>query len=487
MREPDGPHYLAALLLLPLSGFVVFLAIADWFFPFPDSLILRDWWWGGVQLWDFPTPYRLAPALLPLAILLLPERSLGEVASMGRRAAASIPQALFHPAALLGVAILGLWIFRSVALAYGDADFYARVVTPQEAFSLRGVLIRYDSIGATLLYTLGYRLTNLWFSLDVVTAHNVLGLLAPLGFLIWVYTNRARGRVLGGAVAVTLLLMGNWSQATLGPVEYYGQVLLAILVFAILGVEALRGREPLWKPALAFSLGAFFHLMIGWIFPALAYLVWKRWRHEDEAGRTWAAAAMVIPAFLTGSLAYYFGFDLSYFSDSHALEGKIIPLIDPMHAYTGVNYQYSTFDPQHLVHILTEALLMGWPGVILLTAGAPYIRWKALWRDRPGIFLLLILAPTIAFNFLWNPDLRFWRDQDLFCWIGLGLTLAGVYMVMGPPGEAMPARTRRRLLLAALVGAATWRLAVMLHHSVLSENYLRPEALSLDRLGVWIY
>ncbi len=487
MRAPDsGPQFLPALILLPLCAFVAFLALADWFFPFP-SLVLRDWWWGGLQLWDFPTLYRLSPALLPLAVLLLPDRQLGEVLGVFRRAAAAIPRILFHPVALLCVAILGLWVFRSVALAYGDAIFYAEDVIPREAFSERGVLIRYDSIGATLLYSLGYRLTHLWFAFDVVTAFNVLGLLAPLGFLVWVYMNRAKDRLLGGALAVTLLLAGNWSQHTLGPVEYYVQILIAVAVFAILGVEALRGREPLWKPALAFSLGAFFHLMIGWIFPALLYLLWKRWRHESSTLRIYALAAMFIPAFLTGSIAYYFGFDLSYMAESHAIEGKLIPFIDPTHPYTGANYQYSTFDPQHLVHILTQMLLMGWPGVILLAAGAPYIRWRSFVREPDGVFLLIILAATVAFNFLWNPDLRFWRDQDLFAWIGLALCLAGIYAVTGPPGAGMMGNTRKRLLLAALAGGIAWRLGVMVHHSILSENYLHPEALSLDRLGPWIY
>ena len=488
MKAPEGPHLLAAAILLPLCAFVALLALADWFFPFPgaDEFILRDWFWGGLQLWDFPSIYRLSPALLPLIILLLPERTFQELVGVLRGGFASIPKILFHPVALLLVAFAGLWIFRSVAIAYGDGDFYARVVIPQEAFSERGVLVRYDSIGATLLYSLGYRLTNLWFAFDAITAYNVLGLAAPLAFLIWVYANRAKQRLLGGALVVTLLLAGNWSQHTLGPAEHYVQILLAVAVFAILGVEALRGREPVWKPALAFSIGAFFHLMIGWLLPALLYLLWKRWREENTELRVYALAAMILPAFLTGSIAYYFGFDLSYMAESHALEGKLIPFIDPTHPYTGVNFQYTTFDPQHLLHILTEIVLMGWPGVILLAAGAPYIRWGAFVREQSGVFLLLILAMTGLFNLLWNPDLKFWRDQDLFCWIGLAFCLAGAYAIAGPPGDGIPRATRQRLLLAALAGGIAWRIAVMVHHSILSENYLNPEALSLDRLGPWI-
>lgn len=467
-----------ALSLAPLCALVAALFLAD---QFASVEARRDWWWAGLQLWAFPVPYRMLAALAPLLVLALPSavytRMAGAVARGARRVCACVVAA---PGAAMVVLFPVLWLFRATLLGFGDSVFFATDVVPREAMSERGVLVVYDAIGVWWLHTMGYRWMHRLFGLDVVTVYNLLGLLSLWLFLWWAWCMGRRGVVLAGGAAMAALLCGNWAQVAMGPVEHYAQMMLCLAAFGILGVECLQGRAALWQPTLAYALGAFFHLGVAWLFPALVALWCWRWRAESRDGRWSALAAAVIPAALTGTLAYQSGFDLSFFAASNAGRGKLIPFLSERDVYSGALYQYSTFDPRHLFHILSEMLLMGWPGVLLLAGTA----WAGRRGNAPPLatpalgFLLVFLGGTLAFNLLWNPDLGFWADQDLFSTVGLALCLLGafVYTQRAPWWDDA---TRARVLGVALVGGLLWRLPVMLFHSVLAPNYAEPTVIKV--------
>lgn len=472
--EDRGLYRQGALLLLPACLFVAFLFLAP---LLVDHALLQKWWWGGLHLWKFPlvplTVQVLGP-FLPLMVMLLPEEHFQILRARLVAIGSVLARWLSHPAAAAVAAILFLWTFRSMHLIFGDAFFYTTDLMPKQAFSTRGFLIMFDSVGATLLYSMGFRFAKLYLNIDIVTWYNLAGIATTMLFLAWAFANRGKGRLFALPISLALLFLGNWSQATFGAPEHYGQLLLAILAFAILSDEALRGREPLWKPCLAYSLGAFFHSGIGWLLPALLFVIWKCWRAEDRTGRQFALMAMLIPALMTGALIYHLGFDISFFSQSNAAMGKLIPMLSPDHPYSGQFYHYSTFDPRHLAHILQQIFLMGWPGIILLAAAGPRIEWRQFLANPRGGVLLVGFACMLAFCLLWNPDLEFWRDQDLFSGIGLMVCLLGIYGVLGPAGERLTAPQRDRILLAAIVGGLAWRVPVILYHSVLAMNYANP-------------
>jgi hypothetical protein len=475
-KSPSRPLVVPAVLLLPLCLFVLFLFLADRLLPQETQ---RLWWWAGLQLHEFPVSYRFLAALIPLVPLLMPEESMLRFFTACGRARDWLRQNLGHPAVAVPVVALLLWCLRSTSLRIGDAQFYIADLIPREAFSERGIVLSYDSIGATLFYSLGYRFSHMFMAFPAITWYNLFGLLCLGAFLWWFWSNRHKQRTLGSGAVLAILLAGNWSQTTMGAPEHYGQVFLCAAAFAILAVECLRGREPLWKPCLAFAIGAFFHLIIGWLLPALLYLVAVRWRKEDPNGRALVLCALFIPAFLTGYLAYFFGFDLSEMFSGKASSGKPIFLMSPDDPWIGKHYQYATFDIRHLAHILQEMILMGWPGIVVLVTGAPLLAWSRLRRDQPFLFLLFFLAGTLLLNLLWNPNLEFWRDQDLFSIVGLALCLLGAYALVGPPGEGLSRLTRLRLLTAALAGGIAWRVAVVLWHSLLTNNYYDPQIVTI--------
>lgn len=483
----DSRFLFSVAVLLPLSFFIIFLFLAPLYF---NKTMLQEWWWGGLQVWNFPFfPYAwqfLAP-LVPIFILCLPEKHLLVLWNQAEKASKLFGRYLKHfPGPVFLVGLLLLWLIRPVSLIFGDATFYVTDLIPKQALSDRGITLMFDSIGVTLMYSRGYRMVHLLTGgqtsigdgnpagMDVLTWYNLVGIAFLMLFFWWIYTQKNKKRVMAGGGILLLLFMGNWSEAAMGAPEHYGQLLLAILAFVILAIESLKGREPLWKPCLAYSIGAFFHLGIGWLFPALLYLIITRWKKETKPNRYFALYAMILPALLTWCLVYAFGFNVSFLADSNAARGKMIPFLSPSHHFSGKYFQYTTFDIRHLAHIFQEILLMGWPGIILLASCSPFMKWRKVIKDQAIIFLLIILGGSLVFNLLWNPDLEFWRDQDLFCTIGLAFCLLGCYLFVGIGSENIPSISKKRIFLAALLGGFAWRLPVVLYHSMLSVNYLEP-------------
>ncbi|MEO8376151.1 MAG: hypothetical protein ABI579_00650 [Candidatus Sumerlaeota bacterium] len=475
---------IAALLVAPFA-----LALAALFFapsfayvktalPCTDPNPLREWWWAGLQLWSFPAVYRALCAAAPLIVLLLPGKFFAQASQTVSAAWAAITTKLKHPFALFAAAGLLLWLLRTSSLSFGDSQFYVTGLIPEQSLSRRGMFMDYDSVGTSLLYSLGYRYARMIISATPLLWYQVAGIISTLAFFGFVYTYRRRAQLATGA-AILLLFAGNWSQATFGSPENYGQVFLCVVAYGILAVEALAGRAALWKPCLVFALGAFFHLIIGWLFPSLLLLMIWRWRAEDLNGRLFAIVALVLPAALTGGICYHLGFDISFLSGSNAAEGKLIPFLSPMDPYSGgPNYHYSTFDPEHLWHIVQQNLLMGWPGILALLVALPFLPLAAFLRDRAAQFLIAVLACALLFNLVWNPDLEMWKDQDLFSLPGIAWCMLGAYIFTCPALAGVTPETRRRLLAAAIIGGLAWRLPVALYHSVLSENYGNPALLA---------
>lgn len=463
------------LLTTPLCAAAGFLFLAPYML---EPGLLQVWWWAGLHVWGMPhltLAWCLLVPLVPLLVLGLPRERLAGLCRTARNLSQAAYRRAGHPAFVILVVIIVAWIFRSSTLMFGDSQFYVSDLIPSQAASERGLVIMYDSVGATMLYSLGYSIVRPVFALEVLTWYQVAGLATLAVFLCWALLRRSPTGSLAAAPALLLLFSGNWSQATLGSPEHYGQLLLASLAYAILALEALDGRQPLWKPCLAFAIGAFFHLGIVWLLPSLVYLFTRRWRHEQIDDRWMALLAIVIPALLTGGLLYYFGFDLSFTADSNAARGKLIPFLDPTHPYSGgVKYHYSTFDLRHLAHIGQEMLLMGWPGLLVLAASAMSIQWRAL-LQQPGFqFLLVFFAGTLVFNLLWNPDLEFWRDQDLFSIIGLALCLLGTWPLLTRQEGLESPQLRLCIYAMALAGGLAWRAPVVLYHSVYAINYFEP-------------
>lgn len=436
----------------------------------------KAWWWLGVPLWDYRAPMRQVIAamivLWPAIVLVQDEASITRFLAR-LSSARDWCRARIGPFAAVTLIGALLWVFRHTDLRYGDATLYATQTVPREAFSVRGVFVRYDEMLSYGLGTLGYRYARGWFELDPITWYNLFGLAFTGGFLGWLWRRRHRGALLGGGAVLAALLLGNYTQTMMGPVEHYGQMTALMVAFAILSVEALRGDEPLWKPCAAYSCACAFHLLPGWLFFALAFVVVSRWRSESRDGRTAAVVALALPAFLAVSLVHYWGFDLHYFFDSHGAQVKLVPFVDPRDPYIADVIQYTgVFHPMRLAHLLNVVVLMGWPGLLAMAASLPFLP-RAWWSRAEVRFAFVFLASCIAFLMLWNNELPMVIDQDLFGFAGLGFCLVGA-LALHERLRALSAEDAARLVLGILGSALLYRVCVLLHHSVFSPSYAEP-------------
>lgn len=461
-ERSSGPVMLARMLPVLAAGAFVFFAP-----KLLDPRTAREWWWAGVQLWAQSPVLSVGVLLGPVWLLLLSRDSFGNIEAWveGRLdAAARLPGF-----ALFGIAAVLCWLLRHTDLRIGDATFYATQLVPTEAFSERGAYLSYDELLSSAIGVLGYRYTHRLFHWDPITWYNVLGLAVTLGVASWLWVRRNRFALLSWPVLL-MMVSGNWTQVGMGPVEHYGAVTAFLFLFGILAHESLRGRMAAWPACLAFSIGAAFHLLVAWFFPALVFLLWRRWRKESPDGRLAMVLAMGIPAVLTVSTAYFLGFDLAFFFQSHGAQAKLLPLVDRSDPnMANLIFYGGVFDPKRLTHVGCVLLLMGWPGLLMLSVLLPSSR-GSWWRLDTVRFAAIFAAGGVAFAFLWNNELPYFLDQDLFGVAGLGLCyLAGVLVAeSGEAGRWRPA------LLAAIASALCWRLAVLLYHSVQSPSYLAP-------------
>lgn len=458
-----------SVLILPLMALLAAFAFAPEFF---GEFRAQEWWWAGLSLWDFSLAARAFLIAMPFLILWMPEGAVGTLWAKSRALASRL--ATLQPFWLLTLGILVFWVFRQTDLRYGDSIFYARELIPGQAFSDRGVYLSYDEMLASAYGSVGFRYLKSFFHFDPVTAYNFLNLTLTFGFFAVLWAFRERRVLFLSLVPAMFLISGNWNQVMMGAVEHYGGVMMCTAGFMIFAIEALAGRVRLWVPCLFFSVGAAFHLGIGWFFPALVLLVVTRWKHESRGGRTATLLALTGPAFMYLCIAYFFGFDLGYFFKSHASQVKMLPFLKQNDPYIADNIFYtSVTEPRRLAHLGSEVLLMGFPGIIAILAFLPF-RGKAFLAHPASKFLLLAAACGFAFIFLWNNELPYYVDQDLFSFVGVPLCFIGALLAAGDDGGRWLGPHRERILLAILSVPLLWRVMNLLHHSVLSQNYSSP-------------
>ncbi|MDX2175338.1 MAG: hypothetical protein SF028_02600 [Candidatus Sumerlaeia bacterium] len=466
MRRRDAAA--AALLAAWLAFAVLLLFVRDWY----GIETAADWWWAGIQTWQYPWYLRALVVALPVAALLAPRRLLDALHHDAARTLGDVSSR--SPFLLFTAALAALWAFRQTDLRYADSLFYAGELVPREAFSARGLWLSYDEVFASVTGTWGHRWLSRLLHFDPSTTYNFIGIAVTASLLALLWHWRGRRMAMLGAGAAAMFALGNWNQVMLGQVEHYGPAVALNFLFVVLAVESVRGRAPLWQPCAAFGASAAFHLQIGFYFPALLYLLWRRFRAEPPAGRQLAVAALVLPAMFTLTSAYFFGFDLAFFFGSHASQGKLLPFVDRSNPLLAGNILYdSTLDPRRLAHVLCQSCFAAWPGTLALTTAAVYAPREA-WRDPVVRLCAALCVCGGAFMLLWNNELPYYMDSNLYSSAGIGITALAVALLRNPEVEARMGAMRRRLLFAVLLSGLAWKVLVVLHHSVLSPNYAQP-------------
>lgn len=403
------------------------------------------------QVWSV-WPYTYLPIawrwiLAALAGLTL----LPATAAVIRRAAQRLPRlpeqqrnAVFALLALLS--LLPFTLFRIVHTRWGDAYILVNGIPYPDPALRVGVSWRapIDLWLHIRLWKMGQRI---WGWADAWPAYHILSplagglyLFATLKLADSLGRNRTE-KVLAAGLFLTLGLM----QLFFGYVENYSFAAAGVTVFLWLALDTLRGRRPLWQPALALALTHGLHPSTLALAPALLYLA------AVEARRSsWPRALLhaVLPMALVGGSIWLLmtlnGHGLGTLATSDSPGGGDGRWLVPLR-HTATRWEhYTLFSVAHLVDWLNAHLLSA-----PVTLGSLTILAAATWRPRqprraaPDYILRFLLVATVfywLFTWIWNADYGGRRDWDLFSLAALPGTALLAY--------ALPRLLRERVALA---------------------------------------
>lgn len=380
--------------------------------------------WGLDSLADCHPAVRIAGLVL-FGIAILPPvggRIVRGLAWIGR----SVPDRLSFAGGSAG-ALLLLWAMRSRNMMLGDAQTY--VSTIEKGMRAAGGAHREPLAQAIVT---GFH--SLFGSAIGIGGQGSFAaveiLLAVAAAWIGVLLARRIAIDTGGRILVfAAILLGGGLQLFSGYPEFYGFSLVAILLFALLGVRWCDEGGSLIPSALAFVLAGLMHAQAIFAAPAVVYLVIRGWR--DGRRRDAFMAATVVPAAAAAGLVL-----LRYpFGEIGREASRAASFLPPLGAMTG-RTAYGAFSPAHAIELLNVAILIT-PALFPLIAlallrhgtgdRAPGSRLdppSPESRARRGIFLGLLAIGPILFALFANPQLGMVRDWDIFA---LPLTVVSLW------------------------------------------------------------
>lgn len=285
-----------------------------------------------------------------------------------------------------------------------------------------------------------------------LTPHGVftaVGLVLGAGFIA---CGLLLTRLLAKTTAARILLfsavaLGGTLQLYSGYAEFYGFVMVAVLLFVFLSIRSIEKRGSVYLPAFAFVLAGLCYAQIAFALPALIYfliLVWRRGRRREALISLFGVPVLTVLALL--ALRYPF----SEFGIEPSQAGVLLPPLGP----AGDRTAYSLISLPHLIELANVTILVSpvLPAVVILGLG----------RSRPArwqsIFLLLLAAGPVLFALLANTPLGMVRDWDIFI---LPVCLGTLWAAAGSAGYVdnigRPARSiAGMILVTALLHSLFW-------------------------------
>lgn len=452
----------ASALALLLAGF----SLAGWFAPTALT-------WGVHSLGFLPPAYAAAYLALTAAVVIGARNGWFRApAAILIRFMETTPYQFL--VAAIGTLTLAAVLLRVHAPLLGDSFYVVR----NFADGMRGT--------APLLYR-NEPLSTLWY-------YGVVTLFQPITYAGFLNAFLAAGIALGAGFilcaffltkelfadpaerlgAFSLLLAVPYVQLFLGYVETYGAVLLALALYALVAVRALRGKGSYILVAPAFLLLVASHYMTILLAPSLLYAAYAAWRGGKRRDLLIGCAAALAAALLVAWLA---GFDLVKYG-APVPHSHFLPLLQPMFDQDEIaSTPYTLLSPYHAVDLLNGALLLFAPAIILLVLSAGRLR-TALRSSPEALFCAAGLLPVLAFYLVVKFDLGAAKDWDVFApYTFLALVLAAVIYFRGAGSGKMAA--------FAIVGGIAFlnTLAFLRLNATTDEAVRRAETL-LDRRTV---
>ena len=373
------------------------------------------------------------------------------------QAAHRLPLTLPVAAALL---VAAFFAFPIVHTRWGDAYLIARTIAwPDPALRLT------HSWQAPLdvwLHSRAWLLAQPYVEWqDAMPLYRLLSPLAGAVYLAALLLLCRDARLAPPRLTFGLLASLGLIQLFFGYVENYSFAAAGVLVYLWLGLEAARGKRPLWQAATALALTNATHPSTIVLAPSLLVLGWESTQAARAAGNKPArqivyqvigqiAAPIAAGLALTLIIMESGGHGITALLTTDRPGGGDGRWLVPLWATETKWEHYTMFSWPHLRDFLNEQLLVA-PVVLpsLVTLFLARIARRTTGpaqRDSRSARRFLVAAWLfyLLFVWLWNPDYGGQRDWDLFSLVAIPQTLLLVHLL--PRSFARP----RYLAMAAL-------------------------------------
>ena len=279
-------------------------------------------------------------------------------------------------------------------------------------------------VGATLIHFSLFSLLSgepharALLTYQIVSIASGVGLLVTIAFLSRTLFNDNLQRYL----FFLGLASGGYMLMFFGYVENYALLILAITVYTLMGLIALKGKASRWWMAPPLLLAIFLHVFSVHLIPSLLYLMLRnapigKWIKGLSAKMKLLIGAAVA---LVGVSIYYYLYTNYYF-----FTFALLPIVP--NRFTVEND--TLFSIKHVTDICNLLMLLV-PGLPVFLTAAIVSRGKGLFRRAEYRFLLIIVLSTLGAIWVFNPGIGMPRNWDLFSIAGAPLAVLCSYYVL---------------------------------------------------------
>lgn len=383
---------------------------------YPEGRVWGFNWWAYWPDW-------VAPLLFLAGLgLILPCGSVGAIGarseSVIRRSGARLSSRLGFTAISLAYPAL-FYFLRAKTHFLGDGYGQLKLLTSNESNYLQ---VR--ELGESLAH-LGAKLVMGGTSeIAALASFQAVSILAGVILLSLLYLFARRlfiaeaDRILFTAGIAT----GGYMLLYFGYVENYSLLVLATVLFTLVGLLVSLGKLNRWLVLPAVALPIFFHIIAVVMLPGAAFLLVSGGRPKKLLAGipVWLRAALIAAcSFLLMWLFYRF-YTANYF-----FRYAIVPLVENRVTAEG----YTLFSLNHLTDFANLLLLLI-PGLPLLLVSLMSAPIKKLARERSFRFLLISLVSSLVACFAIDPRLGMPRDWDLLSFSGVPLAVLLYFLVL---------------------------------------------------------
>lgn len=319
------------------------------------------------------------------------------------------------------------WSLKAKNYELGDSALLIQLLTVR--VHTVGYHITYDEPMELYIHSIAYGFLHEAFGWSVDQAYALLSSIAGI-VTILVLMSLVKFMTTDRIARLTILVLwcsAGAMQLFFGYLENYTLTMAGLILYIFLALRYLEGKNSILWPSLALSASFCLHVLSGWLFPSLIYLLFSTWQRNELKDNLKRLLIMIggvlLPIFLTVGYCSYIGFGPKYMKYTHLARMKFVPLLDSSFIY----YHYRTFSLEHITDILNEVVLTSMPGLILGIYLVLFSRERVVLKDRKFMFLFTVFVFTLLFAILWNSDLGFYRDWDLFAVVSIGIVPLAAY------------------------------------------------------------